>query len=161
MFHPLLPVRSLRAAAVPIILGLSMLLSAHHASAQSQPLYSKVKILFDGRDDAMRQLSALGLPVDHGALQSSSFTTELSEAQIQIARDHGFSCEVLIDDVSAFYRERNAEGMPPEERADGWLCDGPHTFNVPTHFALGSMAGYYTWQRCSTSWMPWRPRIRT
>ena len=99
------------------------------AEAQgSIPLYSKVRIHFDGRADAMRQLSGLGLPVDHGTLERDAFTTDLSEREIQIARDHGFTCEVLIEDVSAYYRERNAAGPPPEQRADGWLCDGPRTF---------------------------------
>ncbi len=137
----------LRAACSVLLPAGAFMLLSTTARAQEPMRHSKVTIHFDGRAEAMRQLGALGLAVDHGELiPGRSFTTDLSEREIGLARDAGFACEVLIEDVSSYYRARNAAGPPPEPRAEGWLCDGPESFPVPQHFTYGSMGGYYTWQ---------------
>lgn len=127
-----------------LLLPLS-LLAFVNANAQGPPTYSRVLLVLDDHGHSMRELGALGLPIDHGAWADGGYIVELSEHDIDRARTHGFDVDVLIPNVQAFYREQNATPAPADERALGWLCDGPTTFTVPEHFATGSFAGYFTW----------------
>ncbi len=114
-------------------------------NAQQSPVYSRVLIGLDDQGHSMRTLGALGLPIDHGERADGGYIVELNERDIDLARANGFDVELLIPDVKAFYREQNAAPEPTDERALGWLCDGPTTFTVPEHFTTGSFAGYFTW----------------
>ena len=123
---------------------LLFLLAFAHMHAQ-QPVYSRVKVHTDDAAHSLRQLGALGIAVDHGAFTGDAFISELSSSEIDRARAAGFTCDVLIDDVTAHFKEQNANGAPAEPRATGWLCNGPRTFATPANFQLGSMGGYLTW----------------
>ncbi|MFZ1685812.1 MAG: M14 family zinc carboxypeptidase [Flavobacteriales bacterium] len=130
----------------PVFRVALMLLFATNGMAQSTVRYSKVKVRTDTPAHSLQRLGALGLAVDHGEVVKDHWIiTDLSTAELERARAHGFTCEVLIDDVVAHYREQNRSGEPSGTKALGWLCDGPRTFTVPQHFELGSMGGYYTW----------------
>lgn len=116
------------------------------ANAQQTPVYSRVLIGLDDHGHSMRALGALGLPIDHGERADGGYIVELSGHDIDLARASGFNVDVLIPDVKDFYRDQNAAGAPADDRALGWLCDGPTTFAVPEHFATGSYGGgYFTW----------------
>ena len=122
------------------------LLLTTHVCAQGPAAYSKVKVYTDAPHRSLQQLAALGVAVDHGMIAKNQYIiTDLSAAELQLARANGYTCEVLMDDVVAHYRQQNTLGAPPDTKAIGWLCNGPRTFAVPQHFALGSMGGYYTW----------------
>ena len=127
-----------------IFLLLSLL--AYTQSHAQEPVYSRVKVHTDDAAHDLRHLGALGIAVDHGQAGSDFFLTELSAAEIERAQVAGFTCEVLVDDMTAFYQARNAAGPQPGERALGWLCDGARPFDMPAHFHLGSMGGFFTWQ---------------
>lgn len=115
--------------------------------AQQAPRYSRVRVMTNTEAGDMKRLAALGLPVDHGeVVPGTSVTTDLSESEIATARTSGFPCEVLIDDVQAFYRERNSGATKATHREDRDLCNEPPVYPTPQHFEYGSMGGFYTWQ---------------
>ncbi len=107
--------------------------------------YLRVKIFCN--QDGLQQLAGLGLAVDHVFIEKGeSITGEFSETEIEQIISTGFSYEILIDDMTAFYQQR-ASGT---EKMDGieslyQACNGPQYYQVPNDFALGSMAGFFTY----------------
>lgn len=115
------------------------------AIGQDRPVYSRVVIGLHEPDHGARSLAALGIPLDHFVLGPNGYTVELSGHDIDRVRANGFDLDVLIGDMSAYYRQQSTS-TPTDGRALGWLCDGPTTFPVPAHFQTGSMAGYLLWE---------------
>lgn len=104
--------------------------------------YSKVKIQVD--QQGLRQLSALGIAVDEGIFEKGAFLTcDLSQAELNTLRKHGFSFQVLVDDVVANYLKKNAmlSQLPPVEHPVL-----SRSYPVPAEFELGSMGGFCTWE---------------
>ena len=108
-------------------------------------MYSRVRIGLDEQGHSMQALGALGLPIDHGERVDRGYVVELSNHDVDLVRTNGFAVDVVIEDVTAFYRSQHAAGAPADGRALGWLCDGPTVYTVPEHFSTGSYAGYFTW----------------
>ncbi len=126
---------------LPLFLALGI-----HSVAQGPPVYSRVSIPLVEPLHGARTLASLGLPLDHAEYTGTAYVVELSANDIDLARANGFDVDVLIPDLKEFYRVQDAAGAPADDRALGWLCDGPTTFTVPEHFNTGSMAGYFTWE---------------
>ncbi|MEX1001023.1 MAG: M14 family zinc carboxypeptidase [Crocinitomicaceae bacterium] len=121
-----------------------LLCLSHFLLAQEK--YSRVKIY--GNDSQLRQLGALGLPVDHGEYKKDTyFMTDLSASDIEIARNKGYICEIIIDDVQKHYIEQN---LQPQQEGDRSVCPNNQGSGfdplTPSNFKLGSMAGFYTYQ---------------
>jgi len=109
--------------------------------------YSKVKIYTD--DAGLKRLSELGIPVDHGTYkQNTFFISDYSDAEIAKMQQNGFQVDILIPDVTKFYVERSKQAA--EKSANtcpaGSQVENATTYPVPTHFNLGSMGGYYTYE---------------
>ena len=125
----------------------ALLLLSLAVKAQSPERHSRVRVQLDGGPHDLEHLASLGLAVDHGErVHDQSITTDLSESEIATARANGFACEVLIEDMQAFYRERNTGAAKATHRADRDVCNAPPHYPTPQNFELGSMGGYYTWQ---------------
>ncbi|MBI2258402.1 MAG: immune inhibitor A [Flavobacteriia bacterium] len=91
----------------------------------------------------MQQLQTLGIAVDHGVYKKNTFfISDFSEYEINKLNQNGFSYEVLIDDVSSFYQNRTVSGI---KRNALCLNETANVIVDPTHFQLGSMAGFYTY----------------
>ncbi len=116
-------------------------------SVFGQSDYSKVRIFVP--DYRLTELSDLGIPIDHGIRKKDTWLdTDLSQSQIQSLIAHQFDYEILIEDVTSFYIDRNSQ---PQAESDRAACDGNSTttgFNpqTPANFSLGSFAGFYTYQ---------------
>ncbi|MBK7944780.1 MAG: immune inhibitor A [Flavobacteriales bacterium] len=112
--------------------------------AQAPQRYARARIALDSPAGGMQQLAALGLAIDHASIESGiAITAELSEAELGIARAHGFPVQMLIDDVSEFYRARsNEKGLV--DRGGGEACNAPDAWPEPNNWQLGSMAGFFT-----------------
>ena len=109
--------------------------------------YSRVKIYTD--DDGLRQLSALGLAVDHGThKQNTFFISDFSSYEIGLMEANGFQYEILIKDVQKFYVEQNLN--PPTGDEKNVNCIGVNGGAalpaVPSNFNLGTMGGYLKYQ---------------
>lgn len=116
-------------------------------SANGQALYSKVKIEVNSLEEA-KKLNGLGVAVDHGIWKKNWFETDLSADEITTVRNAGFTCQVIIEDVKAYYVARNKDKSTtpgsPTNQNNG--CTTGSEPAVPSGFALGSMGGYYTYQ---------------
>lgn len=114
-----------------------------------QEKYSRVKIWTD--NEGLSKLSNLGIPVDHGVhKQNTFFISDFSTSQIEKIKSQGLKIEIEIDDVSAYYRERNNK---IKEKSLTRNVDCPtsggstSTFdpNTPVNFNLGVMAGFFSY----------------
>jgi len=104
----------------------------------SQEQYSRARIFVEGKN--LTDLPNLGIDFHEGTYRKDTyFETDFSQSEILRMRNAGFRVEVLIPDVSKFYRE-NAEkyvGLKVERSEnDVW--------EVPENWEYGTMAGYYT-----------------
>lgn len=115
----------------------------------AQEKYSKVKIFADA--DGLSQLASLGVAVDHGHSKLNTFfISDFSETEIEIMLTNGFTIEILVDDVKAYYAEHSNDPFEFEKNA---ICTqgpgGGSGFN-PTapvnHFENNSYAGFYKYQ---------------
>lgn len=118
----------------------SFLIIFNSLQAQS-PHYSKVRVDLDGQ--SVSAIAALGIAVDNAQIKVGLFAElELNEHEIALVEAAGFSYEVLVADMAAFYQQRFAQSMgekTPFSPAD--------EFPVPENWELGSMGGFYTYQQ--------------
>ncbi len=72
--------------------------------------YSRAKIYLDDKEKTLANLSKLGLAVDHGQNKKNVFfISDFSQREINVAKEHGYTVDILIDDVSAYYSNQNKE----------------------------------------------------
>jgi hypothetical protein len=105
--------------------------------AQNQ--YSKVKIL--ANDVQLEQLASIGIDVTEGILKKGEYLIcDFSLVDIQKISNLGLSYEVLIEDVSKYYADRNIglSNNPADYKGAG-------DYEVPENFEFGSMSGHATY----------------
>lgn len=127
-----------------LILVAILLLSGILSFAQQQK-YDRLLIHLDA-SHSIQQLAALGLEVDHGIYKKGiSFSSDFSAAEEQSIGHAGFSYDILIHDVAAYYVQQNARPQATRLRAAG--CGSPAGYNVqtPVNFHGGSMGGFLTY----------------
>ncbi|MDA3942246.1 MAG: M14 family zinc carboxypeptidase [Bacteroidetes bacterium] len=105
-----------------------------------QERYSKVRIDMTGHQ--LTALGALGIAAENAAYKPGLFADlELSETELETLDTAGFSYEVLIEDLTAYYQQRIAATPQKINR------DPADEFPVPQNWELGSMGGFYTYQQ--------------
>lgn len=113
-------------------------LFAFSASAQH---YSRVKIDLANKD--INELAKLGIEVDHGIFQPNRFLiNDLEAEEIKAIRKAGFSLDIQIEDVQAYYANPNRDG---DDRSVG-ECEKytyKETHTPPKNFKIGSVRGAY------------------
>ncbi len=126
----------------------TLLLSISIATLSAQLNYSKVKI--DLRETPITDVTLLGIETDHGAYAPGRhLINDYSQEEIQQLIDHNIPHEILIEDVIAWYQERNLQGIPANTRDES--CGGTPTapagsqYDTPANYQLGSMGGYHTY----------------
>jgi len=101
--------------------------------------YSKVRIAIQDKSD-LKELQKAGLSLEGMKVEEQSVELIVSEREIQKLDELGFSYEVLIDDMTKFYQERNrrtdSEMRILEGKMKAKFGNGG--------FGFGSMGGYYT-----------------
>lgn len=130
-----------------------------------QPKYSRAKIYLDTKEKTLKDLSKLGLAVDHGESKKNIyFISDFSEREINVAKENGYTVEIIIDDVAKFYVEQNKEtSLKKKENADyvgdekslnrqNSDCNSSSGNNIvtPSNFQLGSMGGFFTYAEMLT-----------
>ena len=106
-------------------------------TAQQQN-YSRAKIYLDAANHNMETLSKLGVAVDHGEYKANTFfISDFSETELKIIDGDGFKKEILINDVSKYYREQNNNKAA---KTTSVSCDIPAPA-IPAHFHLGTYSG--------------------
>ncbi len=122
----------------------------YYTSVFSQQLiYSRVKIFLENKD--INSLSKIGLALDHGELKAGNyFIGEFSSNEINLLKINQFKFEVLINDLTSYYQERNNLSLNKNksEKDTTIIPYGnsktKNNYTVPSNFRLGKMGGYYT-----------------
>jgi len=115
---------------------------AAKSAAASVEKYSRVRVDLQGHTVA--EIKALGLECDHGSYRPHQFwESDISATDLGILQARGFSCQVLIEDVREHYILQNQNHQP--KRLLSTDCENGAEINSPDGFALGSMAGYFTY----------------
>src|SRR6185436_408905 len=129
------------------LLSLLVIVSAMTAAAQpTRENYNRVKI-YTGQKGLLN-LSRLGIETDHGDLRRGVWLiTDLSDREFAKVQQAGVKTEILINDVSKYYREQTGATSVSRIASVGYNGgSGGPGYPVPPHFSLGSMGGYLTYQ---------------
>lgn len=118
-----------------------LLLAFLAVNAQQEMRYARVKISLEGKE--IGQLAQTGIDVTEGHYKAGVFLeTDLSDAEIVAVEAAGFELTKIIDDVSAFYRER------AEAEMGATIVRNPaDEFPIPENWEYGSMGGFYTYDQ--------------
>jgi carboxypeptidase T len=116
---------------------LSVLLFSVTLLAQTQ--YSKVKVKVN--ETQLQLLASIGIDVTEGILKKGEYLIcDYSEQEIAQFSDLGLNYEILIEDVSKYYADRNI-GL--STNVDDYKEAGDYA--VPENFEFGSMSGHATY----------------
>jgi hypothetical protein len=113
------------------------------APAQN-PIYKQVKVQHS--QAALEQLASNGFSIDYIA-EGEYILLSLSGDEIESLRGSGLKYEVTIQDLTAFYLNRNA-GKNPDETTRTFRESG--SYAIPEGFSLGSMGGFCTYSELLT-----------
>lgn len=113
----------------------------------AQDTYSRVKIF--ANHEQLQSLAAQGVALDHGIFKAGVYVIcELSAAEIDIIKGSNLDYEVLIADVTAFYRERNEPYLNDPDAVKRAVYDLSDEWPVPEGFELGTCGGFLTIDQC-------------
>lgn len=112
--------------------------------APDHDIYARVQIDLAGKE--VSDLAKAGVDITHGTyIRNTSFTAVFPENEIKNLESLGFTCEVLIPDMQAYYLERNRSRGSECEVDPCFQEDYPYT--KPQNFELGSMGGFFTYDQ--------------
>ncbi len=105
--------------------------------------HHRVEVSLDGRP--LVEVAETGIAMDIASLRPGvSFLAELSDTELRSLSDAGFTYEVLIEDMSAYYQERNRGFDIDEFNRTMGTRDNGTPYPTPDNFSLGSMGGFHT-----------------
>jgi len=111
----------------------------------SQEVFHKAKIWFN--NNSLHDLAHLGLDIDHGVIKEGTFIiSDFAESQLAAVKNAGYTVEIIIEDVSAFYATQNTEEFNSKNATCANQSSGGFNPTIPSNFDLGSYAGYFTTQ---------------
>ncbi|TVQ16902.1 MAG: T9SS C-terminal target domain-containing protein [Bacteroidetes bacterium] len=114
------------------------------AQGQSEK-HHRVNILLEGRE--LSELTRLGLALPAVNFKAGiSIQGELSESELKQIADAGFQYEIIIEDMTRYYQQRNA-GIDIDEvnRMMKQSSRNSTPYATPENFMLGSMGGFHTY----------------
>jgi len=111
------------------------------AAGQSQ--YSRVKLF--ANHNQLLALASDGLIIDHGIFKEGVYVIcELSDAELNIVDEAGIQYEVMIRDLTKFYRERNEKELTQLDDLERMVYNLSDEWPVPEGFELGTCGGFLT-----------------
>lgn len=129
---------------IATLLFLLLMISA--ISFAQEVKYLRVKIQLNKGD--ISRLAKAGIPTDAGFYNQKEgwYQAEISEAEFEKVREMGFTSEVLVNDLSAWYATRS-EGTNLKEIKQQAMR-AASDYEVPYDFELGSCGGFSTVEEC-------------
>lgn len=126
-----------------ILLSLFVLCICTMLNAQEK--YSRVRVSL--QQISIEKLASLGLEVDHGIYKKGRyFESDMSSSEIQLLKSNQIEFEIKHEDVINYYLERSQKEFKPK-KTRAVTCKPPRpTYNKPSGFNYGSMAGFFTYQ---------------
>lgn len=109
-------------------------------------IHHRVMIFLDEKED-IKELASLGLALESGDYRPGVYIVgEFSESELESIAEAGFRYEILIEDMTRYYQERN-EGLDADSIMRSWRDSDRvhHRYETPENFKLGSMGGFHTY----------------
>ncbi len=126
-----------------LLLIILMVSCLSNVKAQQQT-YQRARIWLD--DKPLSQLAATGIDLMECLHKQKAYVeSDFNVDELRKVSSAGFRYEVLIDDVSKFYRERNKKTSNINRIQTTSCISGPQ-YPVPANFNYGSMGGFLTYQ---------------
>lgn len=112
-------------------------------------IYDRVKIIIKEPSD-IQQISELGIALDEVYIKKNEYIVgEFSRSDIEKIKSKGYTVNVLISDVSAYYEKRNRQITDSlslqKKNVENSSCF-VDKYPTPHFFTLGSVGGYYSYQ---------------
>lgn len=129
-----------------IIAILSLMLMVSAIAFAQDGKYLRVKIQLKNSD--ISRLAKAGIPMDAGFYNQKGgwYQAEISEADYNKVNELGFSTEVLVTDLEAWYAAQNQGVNLTEIKQHSMRI--PSDYPVPSNFELGSCGGFSTMEEC-------------
>lgn len=109
-----------------------------------QQTYQRARIWLD--DKPLSQLAATGIDLMECLHKQKAYVeSDFGTTELQKVAAAGFRYDVLIGDVSKFYRERNKNTSNTHRMQTTSCISGPQ-YPIPANFNYGSMGGFLTYQ---------------
>ncbi len=118
-----------------------VLFSVVIAFGQNVEKYYRVQLL-GSPNEILHQLAQKGVAIDHAHFSNERIITEVSESELNLIKQTSVNYEILIEDMSKYYQERNQQASSEKLQFIS-NCD-QFNFQKPAHFHLGSMGGFFT-----------------
>ncbi len=115
------------------------LLSVVIAFGQNVEKYYRVQLL-GSPNEILHQLAEKGVAIDHAHFSNERIITEVSESELNLIKQTSVNYEILIEDMSQYYQERNQQATSEKVQFIS-NCD-QFNFQKPAHFHLGSMGAF-------------------
>lgn len=121
------------------ILFFVLVLTAFSSYAQD---YSRVRVYLTPENE--KTVHNLGICLDHGKHKPGTYIeTDLSKGEINLLKQNSINHEILIEDVQAYYISNQNKSSSFRSAT---VCNlSPVSYTTPSHFELGSMGGYFTY----------------
>ncbi len=124
------------------------------AAQTSQEIYHRVKIFYDDIEQ-LKLIENAGIAIDHGFYKKETyFESDFSQAELETIKGLGFTTEISIDNVGAYYKNQNNpnhKDFVDFNQARNANCSGnsidyltPTNFNV---FPANQYGGFYTYSQ--------------
>lgn len=106
------------------------------STLSAQTTWQRARIYCSPESRAL--LASTGIAIDHPVESNKKWiTADLSDQEIQLAKDAGFTIEILIPDLKSWYKEMNSAAAKNISKTSA--------MPIPPGFNLGSMGGYITY----------------
>ena len=124
-------------------------INTYKGYCQNQQKYSKVKVYLKSGD--LNRLAELGVAIDNGEIKKDNYIiSDFSEREIKIIQQNDFQFEIIIDDVSKFYEERNKNSKDSldhiKKKSTNAVNCSTDKYPTPNYFSFGSVGGYYSYE---------------
>lgn len=122
-----------------------LLLFLFPLSLVAQSRFSKARI--DLHEQSAEKLARLGVDLSHGTFAIGRFyINDFSAQELARIEAAGFTVEVLIEDVQAYYQSQ--QDLPQRTNTENCINEVAESdsFIVPENYSNGSMAGFFTYQ---------------
>lgn len=122
-----------------LLLSLSLIICTLCIS-QTPEKYYRIQLIGDP-PTILQQLAPKGVSIDHAHFSNERIITEVSESELNLIKQSNVHYEILIEDMSAYYQQRN---LSSSDKIQFYSNCEQFNFSKPSHFHLGSMGGFFT-----------------
>lgn len=122
------------------------IISSYHCISQINEKFHKVKLNYTTQDELLN-LANQGVAIDHGLNKKNHFfISDFSESEIEKIKYLNFDYEILINDVTNFYNERNRTRQ--KTNSNEYCEENDENFTTPENYDFkqaDDFGGFYTY----------------